>query len=551
MVAKPRTLKIQQANCFYNYTIGLDVTKVDLLKTASRLLKSGLARTVCFSDMKAVYIDEHGKIQLELLDIQGRRWDKNWTIKFSESLPKHTVEDLTFCLELSFHEQRIEGDEVRQMPPHFRAALPPIVLENDDLTLPIYPWLKLHSDGLMSICFQLDTTWNNLGEDDFINDIVNLFQRYFKFVWVQATLQRIDGEQLLPDAFEGKISIGGQDIINRKTRKLIKKMRVTARTTLDDSLSKEGRHFDLHGESWLLHQIAGAEDQSEWEGTIDLCRSIYSNAVVSQIVSINRRKNSRGARVQLWQGRPSISLMRFSDQPQSKKQLFNKYSQSISRILLRSVGMSNPPQLPPDLRLFDDYCFHGNRAILLWTWLRPHNSSDDAWNDPHTRTHLLENQARAEHFEYHNMCIARACAMAGSPQSDENLMYAYEILAKANTMLHQSSQAGEITDALEFLMNSAGTMGLITSGKEQAQWHLDERRYKAEKRRSQVDRWLTAVFGIVGAAGLADLVVQPLLKATHPDWVDWFTGLSAFAFASLAVILFVILISVVNTIRKE
>ncbi|RCX01068.1 hypothetical protein [Marinomonas foliarum] len=390
MVAKPRTLKIQQANCFYNYTIGLDVTKVDLLKTASRLLKSGLARTVCFSDMKAVYIDEHGKIQLELLDTQGRRWDKNWTIKFSESLPKHTAEDLTFCLELSFHEQRIEGDEVRQMPPHFRAALPPIVLENDDLTLPIYPWLKLHSDGLMSICFQLDTTWNNLGEDDFINDIVNLFQRYFKFVWVQATLQRIDGEQLLPDAFEGKISIGGQDIINRKTRKLIKKMRGTARTTLDNSLSKEGRHFDLHGESWLLHQIAGAEDQSEWEGTIDLCRSIYSNAVVSQIVSINRRKNSRGARVQLWQGRPSISLMRFSDQPQSKKQLFNKYSQSISRILLRSVGMSNPPQLPPDLRLFDDYCFHGNRAILLWTWLRPHNSSDDAWNDPHTRTYLLE-----------------------------------------------------------------------------------------------------------------------------------------------------------------
>lgn len=551
MAAKPRTLQIQQANCFYNYTIGLDFTQVDLLKTASGLLKSGIARTVCFSDMSAVYIDEHGKIQLELIDIQGRRWDKNWTIKFSESLPKHTAEDLTFCLELSFHEQRIEGDEVRQVPPYLRAALPPIVLESNDLTLPIYPWLKLHADGLMSICFQLDTEWNNLDEDEFINDIVNLFQRYFKCVWVQATLQRIDGEQLLQEAFEGKMSIGGQDIINRKSRKLIKNMRRTAKKTLDDSLNKEGRFFNLHDESWLLHQIAGSEDQVEWEGTIDLCRSIYSTAIASQIVSTDHKENRRRTKVELWQGRPSISLIRFTDQPQSKSQLLNKYSQSMSRVLLRSAGMNNPPPLPPDLRIFDDYCFHGNRAILLWTWLRQHHSSDNAWNDPNTKTHLFENQARAEHFEYHNMCIARACAMAGEPQSDENLMYAYETLAKANTMIHQSSKAGEITDALEFLMNSAGTMGLIASGKEQARWHLDERRYKAEKRRSRADRWLTAVFGIVGAAGLADLVVQPFLKATYPDWVGWFTGLSAFAFASLAIILFVMLISVVNTIRKE
>ncbi|GGN32296.1 hypothetical protein UA24_19455 [Marinomonas sp. BSi20414] len=148
------------------------------------------------------------------------------------------------------------------------------------------------------------------------------------------------------------------------------------------------------------------------------------------------------------------------------------------------------------------------------------------------RAHLLENQAKAEHFEYHNIRIARACAIAEGPPSDEQLVYAYETLANADSVIHKSSQAGEITDALEFLMTVAGTTGLIASGKEQARWYLDERRYRAEKRRSRMDWLLTAVFGIVGAAGLADLVFKPMLQTMYPGWVDWFTGLAAFTTAS-------------------
>ena len=548
MKAEPVELRVQQVNCFYNYAIGLDVTEIDLLKTAKVLLEAGTVRTVCFSDLKAVYLDEDGELQLEWIRPQGRRWDNSWTVQFSDSLPKHTAEDLIFCLELAFHERRIEGDEARQVVPHLRAALPPVVLESDDLTLPVYPWLKLHADGLMCICFQLDTTWDDLSEEDFISDVVNLFQRYFESVWVEAAFQRIDGEQLLPDAFESEISIGGQRVVDRKARKLAKKMRQTARTTLENSLGKEGRLFDLHGEPWLLHQIAGSEDQAEWEGTIDLCRSIYANAIASQVISTNYRKNDRGAGVQLWQGRPSISLMRFADQPTSKVKLFDAYGPSMSRILVRSAGMNDAPQLPPDLRPFNDYCLHGNRSILLWTWLRPSGAADNAWENPNTRAHLLENQARAEHFEYHNIRIARACAIAEGPLSDEHLRYAYETLANADSVIHKSSQAGEITDALEYLMTASGTIGLIASGKEQARWYLDERRYNAEKRRSRMDRWLTAVFGIVGAAGLADLVFMPLLQSTYPSWVDWSTGLVAFVVASLLIALLAVAISAFNKI---
>ena len=110
---------------------------------------------------------------------------------------------------------------------------------------------------------------------------------------------------------------------------------------------------------------------------------------------------------------------------------------------------------------------------------------------PNTKAQVLESQARAEHFEYHNMRVARACAMASAPLSDEHLVQAYETLAMADAVIHQSSQAGEITEALGFLMHAAGTRSLIESAKEQARWHLDERRYRNEKRRSRgIGGWL-------------------------------------------------------------
>lgn len=544
-------LEVRQVNCFYNYTVGLVTTDVNLLKTAAKLLKSGMARAACFSDLKCVYLDDEGDIQFEWLRPQGRQWDSGWTVKFSDDLPLSVVEELTICLELSFHEQCIENPEARQMAPHIRAALPPLVLEKEDLTLPIYPWLKVFSDGIVMLSFQLDTTWDGLSEADFISDIVNIYQRYFDRVWVHAELQRLDAEQVLPDAFESELSIGGKEVVGRKSKKLLKEMRHKSRLVLNESLGKKGRDFEIGEETWTLHQIAGSEEQDEWEATIDLCRSLYVNAMAGLVVPGTGKKSERLRQVQLWQGRPSISLMRFRDQPGSKEELLKKFGPSLSRVLMRSSEMADPPVLPLDLRAFGDYCFHANRALLVWTWLRQNDSPDDAWKDSTTRAHLLENQGRAEHFEYHNMRIARACAIATSPPSDKDLIRAYEVLASADSAIHHSSQAGEITDALSYLMSAAGTTGLIESGKEQARWHLDERRYRADKSRSMVDRWLTVVFGFVGTAGLADLVIQPFLEASCPELRGGFRGLVAFSFAAICVGVVALLIWAIHRLTSE
>jgi hypothetical protein len=72
MIQSLDRLEIDQSSIFYNYTIGLAITDVDLLKTAKKLLNSGLISSVCFSDLKCLYLDQKGKIQFEkiLLDIE-------------------------------------------------------------------------------------------------------------------------------------------------------------------------------------------------------------------------------------------------------------------------------------------------------------------------------------------------------------------------------------------------------------------------------------------------------------------------------------------------
>lgn len=551
MTSRTNELDVQQVNCFYNYAVGLATSDVNLVKTAAKLLKSRIVRTVCFSDMKSLYLDDKGDVQMQWLRPQGRQWDSSWTVKLSPTLPRSAVEELTFCMELLFHEQRIEGPEGRQMAPHLRAALPPLVLEREGMTLPVHAWLKVFSDGIMIVSFQLDTSWERLGEADFISDVVNLYQRYFARVWVHADLQRLDAAQIMPNAFRSELSIAGQEVVGRKLRKLLKEMRQDSSATLNESLGKKGRDFEIANENWTLHQIAGSEEQDKWEASMDLCRSLYVNAVASLVVPAIHKKRERVERIQLWEGRPSISVMRFRDQPSSKTVLLDNFGQSISRVLLRSSAVPHPPELPPDLRTFEDYCLHANRSLLLWTWLRTNGEPHDAWQNSTTRARLLENQGRAEHFEYHNMRIARACAIAASPPSDNHLISAYETLASAHSDIHHSSQSGEITDALSYLMSTVGTTDLVDSGKEQARWHLDERRYRADKKRSWNDRWLALVFGLVGATGLADLVIQPYLNIFCPDMQAGTRGLTSFVVAAIVVALAALLISAVSWFKSD
>ena len=59
------------------------------------------------------------------------------------------------------------------------------------------------------------------------------------------------------------------------------------------------------------------------------------------------------------------------------------------------------------------------------------------------------------------------------------------------------------------------------------------------------------MFGFVGAAGLADLVIKPFLQETYPSWLDWQTGLVSFGVAAMAVGLTAVLIGFARKVWME
>ena len=276
---KKTRLRIDQVNVFYNYAIGFEATSVDLVGTAGKLLKKGIAKAVFFSDLKFLYTDADGEVQIYWMQPQGRQWDSSWKINFDSKVPADVAAEIIQAIEVSFHEHRIEGPDARKIPPYLRASIPPIVLESDELQLPIFASIKLFADGIAILSFQLDYTWDGVDEEYFVSNVVNLYQCYFNSIWVDSRIQRLDAETILPAAFQDEISLAGNPLGGRKVNKILRKMRRESQALINKDLGEQGRQFEIGNEQWALHQIVGSKDQDSWESTLDLCRSEYFNTL--------------------------------------------------------------------------------------------------------------------------------------------------------------------------------------------------------------------------------------------------------------------------------
>ena len=158
-----------------------------MLKTGARLLKLGVATSIFYSDFKCIYIDNLGNTQIEVLRPEGRNWDSNWKIEFSENIPKQIAIELTNSCEIAFHENHFHN----KCRSYLRTNLPPIVLVHEGYQLPIFTSVKIFSDGIAILSFQLDATWEKLEESLFISDVVNIFKCYFKSIWVDSKLKHL------------------------------------------------------------------------------------------------------------------------------------------------------------------------------------------------------------------------------------------------------------------------------------------------------------------------------------------------------------------------
>lgn len=527
-----KKMKIKQSNVFYNYTLGFDLINIDLVNTSKKLLKLGVCKFVFLSDYKCLYINDSGQIKFEIIIPEGRKNDIEWAIDF-QNIPIESHHDLNYSYQMVYHERKISSEKVN----YLRTFLPAIVLEDKSKQIVIYPSVKIYSDGIVVLSFQLDENWDNgIKEECFLNDTINIVNRYFSNIWIDHRIQLLDAEIVLERAFEDNFSIAGKNIESRKNKKFKK---VTFEKIIK-SFQKEGKKFVFSNDSWILHKITDSEKDKNLESSLDLCRSIYSNAIKKIIIP--PKKSKKFSNEYVWQGRPSVSLLRFDEQPDNKRELVKYFSNSINKMIMRTNISKKLRKLPPDHRMFNDYCFHGSRSLLLWTWLKSKNSPDNAWDDPMTYFKIFSNQASAEQIEYYNMTLVRASYWAHNPLTEKHLIYAYRKLSSFEQSILYCSASKEISDSISYFINIYGTQDLVLPAKDAAKFYIDQLRYKSDKLKKRSNDWMTFVFGIVGAASFADFIVSPIIQKLFPTFTEMITHLLSFGFSVILIFSVIILI---------
>lgn len=495
---QPDHFKIRQSNVFYNYSMGLNIMDIDLLKAGKAILKLGLAQSVFFSDKNFIYCDKNGDQHLKFRDRQEDIIDS------LSSEDSSILQDYLIFDDLVNDESHLHSNQ----EDYLRVSLSPIVLEDEVYgEYIINVLLKIYSNGIAILSFQFDAHWDDLDESGFIEDVINLYSRSWDKVWVDKLVQKIDGEVYASKQAFGDIFVfAGNDINIKGREKIIRKMQKNGLEDLEKALHhSQGKEFSFDDKNRILHLLAGTNDQKTTKA-FELCVHMYFNIVAKIIDSISDA--SVDAYTFIWEGRPSVSLMCFSNQPKNRQELEEKFSNSIRKILNRSsVAMDESIHLK-NLRWHGDYSFYGNRSVLLWIKLNSKNSYDE---NTLFRS-VLSHQARVEQIEFYNMLFARACAWCADPETEEHLFNAYDILINKEKAIHQSSQSGEIVQTINYLMDQFGINLLIKPAKESAVFHLDELKYRSDLVKSRKMQWMTLTFGLVGATSFAEFIVYPLVK---------------------------------------
>lgn len=521
---QPEHFKIRQSNVFYNYSMGLSVMDIDLLKAGTTIIELGLAQSVFFSDKTFLYCDKNGekhfkfgKSQADIIDCLSSEDDS-------------IMQDYLIFYDLVKEESHLYSNQRH----YLRVSLPPIVLEDEDYgQYIIYVLLKIYSNGIAILSFQFDARWNDINESDFIKDVVNLYSRTWHKVWIDKLVQKIDGEVYANrQAFDNIFVVAGNEINVKGKRTIIKKLKEDGLSNLDKSLHySQGHEFSFAGKKKMLYQLAGT-DGKDTDNAFELCVHMYFNIVAKIIDSIS--DDSVDAYTFTWEGRPSISLMHFANQVKDRQELEEKFSNSIRKILNRSSVAIDESNHLKNLRWYGDHSFYGNRSILLWIKLDSGNDSDENF----LFRNVLSHQARVEQIEFYNMLLARACAWCADPETEEHLFNAYDILINKEKAIHHSSQSGEIVQTISYLIDQFGTNLLIEPAKESAVFHLDELKYRSDLVKGRKMQWMTLTFGLVGATSFAEFIVYPLVKNLYSEYLraDFLPLLSFFSTLGLIVV---------------
>ncbi|MFZ3113672.1 MAG: hypothetical protein WA111_12100, partial [Methanothrix sp.] len=328
---------------------------------------------------------------------------------------------------------------------YIRGYLNPCYMSINGRIVALYPQIKRYNHGVFLLSFRviapnshIDYSVNTLIEYD-----INLYQYKADYIEVPPEWLKLHIRDLLLWSNEG--------LINR-----YKALRTI--NEINSNIDRKIKEINDGDFKFYISHLEGSGDflffdKDSFNGIKDMVIStIYhtinplNNSIKYVITGPGKEKYHTGS---VSVSRPSVYILEFNDQPDSSKEIIEKYKNDIGRIMSRTSFKGDFSGLPePNLRrLFDDYTLHMNQALTLWILSKKgFNANKD--NADANRGHLIyEKQALVESIDYMYTCYRRyaersySADISYSSSVNEQL----DIIKLKDTLMH-SCYAGELDD---------------------------------------------------------------------------------------------------------
>lgn len=250
-----------------------------------------------------------------------------------------------------------------------------------------------------------------------------------------------------------------------------------------------------------------------------------------------------------WHARPLVVIKKFDDQPTTASEIRERFRGELGSIMgrvARAPARVVATQMTDSLRLFEDHTLHVNSALTLCVFAARHPASPREYPE---FCSVFDVACAVEMIDYYP---ARIGQLIGS-LSDAKTMKAVRDIRAELTNVEATARvvfrSGELRDALSSGWNALGVPAMMVEAREKTALQVEVLAEANAERSGAQNMMLTVVFGVLGAAGIADVVVRPIWEALFEAPAGRWGG--PFYFALTATLLGVVLWMVSGVIRRR
>lgn len=507
------TLEIHEWEIWHTYSTYLESTNIDLLKTARRLVASGIAECVMLRDGRTFW-QSNGVVGSGLTVVEQRPLSPESTFRLDldqgcEKKPEgFALEAWGQASHFLIGERRVLGEDMALPHPYLRAYLGKCVVTStaSDSTiscLNLYPILIVYASGVLIVEFRMIGANSVTTFDNFINGGVNLFTYQFDRVEVNPGLAafaiRAYYQLNRPLSLFQRIQL----VRLQRGHDFAVKQQTATRADMDFS-------FDLAPLS-----SSTPDDLKAIANTIFHTTAFISGSPRMGLYFLLLGQRPGPVVGQLWSGRPHIHLVRFSEQCRTATDNEVRHGSDFGRILGRVAVLDEAVAqnaLPKNARFFQDYGAYIGSAASLWVWSLDGLAAQERWMDPNRGNLIYQRQVLAELLEYGYMLhISIYHRIERCSATSKILSVRKEVLRLQHDM-RVASHAGEIRELLEYGWKAFGLPSLVSEIDEGLRLRELETRFDEARRSERITLALTIVFGFVAVPALAEQVIEPILK---------------------------------------